>query len=72
MSSTMRWRLASEFGDRETAARLVEQDHKLVRFHTPEKARWSKIATATTGLGAISVQDGASVVTEAPLSARDR
>jgi len=43
--------LTHEFGDRKTAARLVEQDHKLVRFYIPEKARWSKIATTTTGLG---------------------
>lgn len=43
--------LAHEFGDEETAASLVEQDHKLVRFYIPEKARWPKIATTTTGLG---------------------
>jgi type I restriction enzyme M protein len=43
--------LAEEFGDRKTAAKLVEQDHKLVRFYLPEQARWEKIATTTTGLG---------------------
>jgi type I restriction enzyme M protein len=43
--------LAYEFGDKKTAAKLVEQDHKLVRFYIPEKARWSRIATTTTGLG---------------------
>lgn len=43
--------LAHEFGDRDTAATLVEQDHKLVRFYIPESARWPKIATITTGLG---------------------
>jgi len=43
--------LAQEFGDRDTAAKLVEQDHKLVRFYVPPKARWGKIATTTTGLG---------------------
>lgn len=43
--------LAAEFGDREKTATLVEQDHKLVRFYIPEQARWSKIATTTTGLG---------------------
>ncbi|KKK51294.1 hypothetical protein LCGC14_3116380, partial [marine sediment metagenome] len=31
--------LAQEFGDRETAAKLVEQDHKLVRFYIPTNAR---------------------------------
>ncbi|MFP3868205.1 MAG: type I restriction-modification system subunit M N-terminal domain-containing protein [Desulfobacteraceae bacterium] len=43
--------LAQEFGDRQTAAALVEQDHKLVRFYIPEPARWSRIAKITTGLG---------------------
>ncbi len=43
--------LSYEFGDEKTAAKLVEQDHKLVRFYIPKKARWSKIATITTGLG---------------------
>lgn len=43
--------LAQEFGDRKTTAKLVEQDHKLVRFYIPEKARWPKIAKITTGLG---------------------
>jgi type I restriction enzyme M protein len=33
--------LAEEFGDRETVAKLVEQDHKLVRFYLPEQARWA-------------------------------
>lgn len=36
--------LAAEFGDRETAAKLVEQDHKLVRFYIPPIARWEVIA----------------------------
>ncbi|HKA55684.1 MAG TPA: class I SAM-dependent DNA methyltransferase [Candidatus Binatia bacterium] len=43
--------LATEFGERKTAAKLVEQDHKLVRFYIPESARWAKVATITTGLG---------------------
>lgn len=36
--------LAAEFGDRDTAAKLVEQDHKLVRFYIPPIARWEVIA----------------------------
>jgi type I restriction enzyme M protein len=43
--------LAQEFDDPKTAAKLVEQDHKLVRFYIPPKARWSAIAEKTTGLG---------------------
>lgn len=44
-------RLADEFGDEEKARALVEADHSLVRFYIPEEARWSAIATKTTGLG---------------------
>lgn len=44
-------RLADEFGDAEKARALVEADHSLVRFYIPEAARWSAIATKTTGLG---------------------
>jgi type I restriction enzyme M protein len=43
--------LANDFGDVETAKKLVEADHKLVRFYLPENARWTKIAATTTGLG---------------------
>ncbi len=37
--------------DRDTAAKLVEEDHKLVRFFIPGTARWPQIAKVTTGLG---------------------
>ncbi|MEZ4522219.1 MAG: class I SAM-dependent DNA methyltransferase [Thermomicrobiales bacterium] len=43
--------LANEFGDRDFAATLAEQDHKVVRFFVPESARWSTIAQKTTGIG---------------------
>jgi type I restriction enzyme M protein len=43
--------LSHEFGDEKTAAKLVEQDHKLVRFYVPKKARWASIAEKTTGVG---------------------
>ncbi len=43
--------LAHDFGDEKTAAKLVEQDHKLVRFFVPQPARWSTISKQTTGLG---------------------
>ena len=43
--------LAHDFGDIETTRKLVEADHKLVRFYIPENARWPKRATTTTGLG---------------------
>jgi len=43
--------LAQEFGDEETTAKIVEQDHKLVRFYIPKNARWPNVAQVTTGLG---------------------
>jgi len=44
-------RLGREFGDEKKAFALSQQDHKLVRFFLPPKARWSEIALKTTGLG---------------------
>ena len=44
-------RLGDEFGDPETAQRLVDEDHGLVRFYLPEKARWSSISNKRAGLG---------------------
>src|SRR5436189_2195635 len=43
--------LAREFKDAKTAAKLVEKDHKLVRFYVPPEARWASVAEKTTGLG---------------------
>lgn len=40
-----------EFGSREEATALAEQDHQVVRCFVPVAARWSAIATRTTGLG---------------------
>src|SRR5690349_20241573 len=43
--------LGDEFGNPESASRLVEEDHALVRFYLPELARWPTIARQTTGMG---------------------
>ncbi len=43
--------LARDFGDEQTALKLVQQDHKLVRFFLAADARWTKITLKTTGLG---------------------
>jgi hypothetical protein len=58
--------LAQEFGDRKTAARLIDQDHKLVRFFIPEKARWSFVAGQTTGLGELLTDAVRAVARENP------
>lgn len=43
--------LGQEYGSQEIAARLVDQDHKLVRFYVPPAARWPTLAQITVGLG---------------------
>lgn len=43
--------LAEEYEDKKTAIALVEEDHSLVWFYLPKKARWSGIAKQSTGLG---------------------
>lgn len=42
-------RIAEELGD----AKLVEDDHKLVRFYIPEKARWKKSSFRLPAWGSI-------------------
>lgn len=43
--------LGQQFGGKDTAAKAVDADHKLVRFFIPLPARWASIARVTTGLG---------------------
>lgn len=37
-------RLAEEYGGRETALEIAEEDHKLLRFYLPPEARWAVIS----------------------------
>jgi type I restriction enzyme M protein len=43
--------LAARLGDAKKAAKLVEADHKVVRFYLPEIARWPAVAKRTAGVG---------------------
>jgi type I restriction enzyme M protein len=43
--------LGEEFGGVQKARKVVDADHKLVRFYIPPEARWPEIAKQTTGLG---------------------
>jgi type I restriction enzyme M protein len=43
--------LSRDFGDLGTTEKLVEGDHKLVRFYVPPVARWDSISRKTTGVG---------------------
>ncbi len=58
--------LAHEFGDVKTAAKLVEQDHALVRFYIPQKARWSFITEKSTGLGELLTDAVRAIARENP------
>ena len=58
--------LAHDFGDVKTAAKLVEQDHKLVRVHIPQKARWSFIVEKSTGLGELLTDAVRAIARETP------
>jgi len=44
-------KLAKEYGSKKTAEELVEEDHSLVWFYIPKKARWSEIIKQTTNVG---------------------
>ncbi|OGV59073.1 MAG: DNA methyltransferase [Lentisphaerae bacterium RIFOXYA12_FULL_48_11] len=44
-------RLSKEFGDKQSALKLVKKDHSLVRFYIPEDARWESIRALTTKIG---------------------
>jgi type I restriction enzyme M protein len=37
-------RLAEEYGDRDTALEIAEEDHDLLRFYLPPEARWAVIS----------------------------
>jgi type I restriction enzyme M protein len=58
--------LGQEFGGREQAEKLVEHDHRLVRFYIPPEARWEAIRRVTTGLGQYLTDAVRSVARENP------
>ena len=41
-------RLAEEYGDREVAREIAENDHDLLRFYLPPEARWSVVSGRET------------------------
>jgi len=43
--------MAGDFGSQNKALKLVEKDHKLVRFFIPDKGRWPNIAATRANLG---------------------
>ncbi|MHB1955534.1 MAG: type I restriction-modification system subunit M [Sulfobacillus sp.] len=46
-------KVAAELGDMETAQKVIDEDHRMVRFFVPAESRWPFIAAKTTGLGEV-------------------
>ncbi len=44
-------KLAKEFGSKEIAENLIEEDHSLVWFYIPENAKWDSILKQSTNIG---------------------
>ena len=42
---------AGEYGDREIAEQIMEEDHSMVRVYIPPKARWEYLHKQTTNIG---------------------
>mgnify|MGYP006279603501 FL=1 len=42
---------AEEYGDREIAEQIMEEDHSMVRVYIPPKARWEYLHKQTTNIG---------------------
>jgi len=59
-------KLAEEYSDEKTAKQLVEEDHSLVWFYLPEKARWPYIIKQSTKLGEVLTDAVRAVARENP------
>src|SRR3990170_4566098 len=44
-------KLAKDYGDKKTVEELIEEDHSIVWFYAPKKARWSEVFKQSTKLG---------------------
>ena len=59
-------KLVEEYGDLNTSEELIEEDHSLVWFYLPKKARWSFIIKQTTKLGETLTDAVRSITKENP------
>lgn len=59
-------KLGDDYGDKEVAEKLVEEDHSLVWFYLPEKSRWTNIAKQSTKLGEFLTDAVRSIAKENP------
>ena len=44
-------KLGDDYGDKEVAEKLVEEDHSLVWFYLPKQSRWANIAKQSSKIG---------------------
>jgi len=44
-------RLSKDYGSKQIVEKILEKDHKLVRFYLPKNARWEAVAKRTTNVG---------------------
>jgi type I restriction enzyme M protein len=59
-------RLAQNYRSKEIVEKLVAQDHNLVRFYLPQKARWEEAAKRTTDVGEYLTDAVRSIAQENP------
>ena len=59
-------KLGDDYGDKEVAEKLVEEDHSLVWFYLPEQSRWANIAKQSTKLGEFLTDAVRSIAKENP------
>ena len=59
-------RLSEEYGGRDVAEEILVEDHGLVRFYVPEKARWGGIRKQTVNLGEYLTDAVRSIAKENP------
>jgi len=59
-------KLAEDYGDKKTAQELIEEDHSLVWFYIPPKARWSNIIKQSIKFGEYLTDAVRSIARENP------
>ena len=59
-------RLSESYGSKDVTEKVLNEDHSLVRFYIPEKARWERIAIQTTNVGEHLTDSVRSIARENP------
>jgi type I restriction enzyme M protein len=59
-------RLSESYGSKDVTEKVLNEDHSLVRFYIPKKARWERIAIQTTNVGEHLTDSVRSIAKENP------